>query len=89
MTMISHITYRWSWSLSWASREAGDWKYQAMACAAPDTAAAATPASRETTFAPLIYPVPGSDPQSFRELGAKLDARLDGVELDPFVIGIE
>src|SRR6185436_8240292 len=43
ITRMIHITTWCSQSISAAIFEAGVWKYQAMACAEPDTAAAITP----------------------------------------------
>jgi hypothetical protein len=36
--------------MSCAIREAGDWKYQAIACADPETAAAASPVKIEVNL---------------------------------------
>jgi hypothetical protein len=40
--------------MSRAIREAGDWKYQAMACAALDAASAIIPAKAEKSFDPFM-----------------------------------
>src|SRR5882762_936547 len=75
MTMISHITYSCSWSMSRAIGEAASWKYHGTACAAPATASPRMPARAAMTFIPLIAFVPGSDAQSLRQLGGELDPR--------------
>jgi hypothetical protein len=51
--MIHMITWC-SVSMSCAIFEAGVWKYQAMACAAPEPAHAARPASTARTLLPLM-----------------------------------
>jgi hypothetical protein len=45
-----HITTWCSQSMSFAICEAGDWKYQAIACAVPEVAAAASPVRSEASF---------------------------------------
>src|SRR5688572_3017402 len=83
ITMISHITSWCSQSISAASFDAGVWKYQAMACAAPDAARPVSPARTARIFVDLIFAfVPDSDLQSLRQLGGQLDARL-GVQMPP------
>ena len=62
MTMISHITYWCSQSMSCAIFEAGDWKYQAIACAEPEAASASNAGERsgelEMSLLPLMFPFP-------------------------------
>ncbi|MND02713.1 hypothetical protein D3C83_221950 [compost metagenome] len=62
ITRMIHISTWCSQSMSRAICEAGSWKYQAMAWAAPDAASAARPAdsaaSVETSFVPFMYRFP-------------------------------
>src|SRR5436190_15331006 len=75
MTMISHITYWCRWSMSRASCEPGDWKYQARAWAFAAAPRLARPASMDRNFGPFIFFFPGLYPQSSLQLGAERDAR--------------
>ena len=58
ITTMIHITTWCSQSMSCAIFDAGVWKYQAIACAAPETAAAAKPAKSAAMIASLHVAFP-------------------------------
>src|SRR2546421_2136996 len=65
LTMISHITYWWTMSMSRAIGVTGDWKYHSRASAEPEATSARTPAITGKSLVPLMRLIPESVPQRF------------------------